>query len=76
MKIEVIATRSCSHCSGLEWELKDLGYEYELLYVEDNPDIVSQYGIRHSPNVLVDGRVVCRGPLPEGELRNLIEQCQ
>lgn len=74
MKIEIIATRSCSHCSGLERELKDLGYVYDLLYVEENPDIVSRYGIRHSPNVVVNGRIVCRGPLPEGELRQLIEE--
>ena len=76
MKIQVIATHSCSHRPGLERELQDLGYTYELFYVEDHPDIVAQYGIRHSPNLVVNGKVVCRGQLPEGELRRLIEAAQ
>lgn len=76
MKIQVIATRSCSHCAGLQRELQDLGYVYELCYVEDRPDIVAQYDIRHSPNLVVNGRIVCRGQLPEGELRQLIEGAQ
>ncbi len=73
MKIEIVTTHSCSHRAGLERELQDLGYAFERFYVEEHPDIVALYGIRHSPNLIVDGKVVCRGPLPEGELRRLIE---
>lgn len=73
MKIRIIATRSCSHCAGLQRELQDLGYDYELCYVEECPDIVARYDIRHSPNQMVNDRIVCRGPLSEGELRALIE---
>ncbi len=78
MKIEIITTHSCSHRVGLERELQDLGYAYELFYVEEHPDIVALYGIRHSPNLVVNGKVICRGPeaLPEGELRRLIEALQ
>lgn len=74
MKIQLIVTHTCSHVSGLERELRDLGYDYEVLYVEEHPDVAARYGIRHSPNLVVDGHIVCSGPVPEGELRRLIEQ--
>lgn len=75
MKIELIATHGCSHRAGLERELRDLGYDYELIYVEEHPETAAHYSIRHSPNLVVDGKVISRGPIPEGELRQLIEQC-
>ena len=73
MQLLIVATHACSHRAGLERELRDLGYAYEIAYVEDHPDLGAKYGIRHSPNVIVDGTVVCRGPVPEGKLRELIE---
>lgn len=76
MKIELIATHGCSHRAGLEQELRDLGCEYELLYVEEHPEVAARYGIRHSPNLVVNGKVVSRGPIPEGELRRLIDQAE
>lgn len=75
MKILLIATHACSHRAGMERELQDLGYAYDLFYVEEHPEVVAQYAIRHSPNLVVNGRVICRGPdsVPEGELHRLIE---
>lgn len=69
MNVTVIATRSCSHRHNLERELQDLGVVYQLLFVEDNPEVVARYGIRHSPNVVVDGVVVFRGQPTESELK-------
>jgi hypothetical protein len=34
--------------------LHDLGIEYQLAYAEDEPELVQKYGIRHSPNLIVD----------------------
>lgn len=73
MHLQIIATHSCSHCSALERELRELGYDYEVLYVEEHPDAVKLHDIRHSPNLVVDGTVVCRGPIEEGKLLALIE---
>ena len=73
MQLLIIATHSCSHYPGLERELQDLGYPYEVLFVAEHPELCAKYGIRHSPNLIVDGAVVCRGPMPEGELRQRIE---
>lgn len=71
MKVQVIATQQCSHRVNLERELSDLGIDYELVFVEANPDLMSRYQIRHSPNLVVDGQVVCRGQPTEAQLRSL-----
>lgn len=72
MNVKIIATRLCNHRPNIEKELADLGVEYEVVYAEDNPDEVARYGIRHSPNIIVDDRVVCRGQPSEGELKLLL----
>lgn len=71
MKVRIIATRNCSHYHNLERELKDLAVVYEVLFVEDHPEIVQRYSIRHSPNLVVDDEVVFRRQPTEGELRAL-----
>ena len=68
MNVRIIATRDCSHYHNLERELKDLGVVYEVLFVEDHPEIVQRYSIRHSPNLVVDDEVVFRRQPTEGEL--------
>jgi glutaredoxin len=69
MDVKIVATRTCSHCPNLERELKDLGIEYEVLRVEDHPDMVKKYGIRHSPNLVVDDEVIFRRQPSEQELK-------
>lgn len=71
MKVQIIATHQCSHRVNLERELCDLGIVYEVAFVEENPDLLSRYQIRHSPNLVVDGQVVCRGQPTEAQLREL-----
>ncbi|MCW8956375.1 MAG: thioredoxin family protein [Gammaproteobacteria bacterium] len=73
MNIKIVATRSCSHRPNIEKELNDLGVAYEVLYVEENSDIVAKYAIRHSPNIIVNNKLMCRGQPSEGELKALLE---
>lgn len=76
MDVIIIATKSCTHRSTMERELQDLGVNYIVVYVEDNPEIVSRYAIRHSPNLIINDKVVCRSLPREGELKTLILQHQ
>ena len=71
MQVQIIATRQCSHRANLEHELNDLGIGYEVVFVEENLDLLTRYQIRHSPNLVVDGRVVCRGQPTEAQLHDL-----
>lgn len=73
MNVKIIATRNCSHRSSMENELNDLGVAYEVLFAEDHPETVSRYHIRHSPNLMVDNEVVCRGQPDEVELKRLLK---
>lgn len=72
MRVQIVATHQCSHRANLERELSDLGITYEVLFVEEDPDLLSRYQIRHSPNLVVDGQVVCRGQPTETQLRDLL----
>lgn len=73
MKVQIIATHQCTHRANLEHELNDLGVSYEVLYVEDNPELAGRYQIRHSPNLLVDEQLVCRGQPTESQLREILK---
>lgn len=69
MDVKVITTRQCIHRTNLEHELRDLGVDYESLIVEEHPELAEKYGIRHSPNLIVDDEVVFRRQPSEHELR-------
>ena len=69
MNILLLATKSCSHCDNFSRELKNIGVKHEVLYCEDNSDLVTKYDLRHSPNLVVDGEVVFRRLPSEIELK-------
>lgn len=72
MEIQLVCTRGCSHRPNLEHELNELGVTYELIFVEDRPDMAERLGIRHSPNIVIDGVLACSGQPDEAELRRLL----
>jgi glutaredoxin len=52
--------------------LDQLGVEYRIAYVEDEPEVAQQYAIRNSPNLIVDGEVRFRRQPTEKELRETL----
>ena len=74
MDVKIIATRTCSHRPNIERELQDLGVQFEVIFVEEDPGVVTQYAIRHSPNVVINDEVVFRGQPTEEELRSLLSR--
>jgi len=73
MDVFIIATQGCNHCTNLKKELADLGVSCEVKFAEEYPDLVEQYQIRHSPNLVVDGEVVFRRQPTEAELKDLFQ---
>ena len=69
MDVMIIATKACTHRKNLEKELEHLQIPYRVCLVEDNADLVQKFGIRHSPNLLVDEEVVFQKQPTEAELR-------
>ena len=68
MDVLIIATKTCTHRSNLEQELDGMQIEHRICFVEDSPDLVHRFGIRHSPNVVVDDELVFRKQPKEVEL--------
>ncbi|MCL7489686.1 MAG: thioredoxin family protein [Desulfobulbaceae bacterium] len=61
MEVILAVTKTCHHCPVLERELKRLKVPYCVRYFEDHPKMMEQYGLRTSPVLVVDGRVVFNG---------------
>jgi small redox-active disulfide protein 2 len=79
MEIKVLGT-GCPKCKQLEKAvtaaLADLELTAEVSKVEDIMKIM-EYGIMHTPGLVIDGKVVLSGRLPStGELKQLISQNQ
>lgn len=74
MNVMIMATKNCSHCKNFSRELEDIGIEHDVIYCDDVPDLVKKYGIRHSPNLIVDGEVVFRKQPTEGELKEFFNR--
>ena len=58
MDVLTIATRACTHRRNLEQELGGMQIKYRVCFAEDCADFVRRFGIRHSPNLVVDDEVV------------------
>lgn len=69
MNVKIMATKSYSHRLSLRQELRDRGIPFEMLFVEDEPDMVMAHAIRHFPNLLVNDESVFRGQPTPHELR-------
>ena len=68
MDVMIIATKACTHRLNLEKELECLHVPYRVCFVEDCPDLIQKFSIRHSPNLIVDDEVVFREQPTEVEL--------
>ncbi len=74
MEVILFVTRSCYHRSLIEAELKARHIDYEIRYVEDNPELVAQHGIKHSPNLIVDDELIYRGMPELPELKRFLDE--
>ncbi len=75
MEIKVLGT-GCPKCKALEKATRDavteLGINADIGKEEDIMKIM-QYGVMHTPALVIDGKVVVSGRLPnEKELKNLL----
>jgi hypothetical protein len=73
MRVQLLVTKTDFNLSNLEKEFQDIGIDYEVAYIEEHPELVSIHHIRHSPNILVDGRLAFQRQPTETELRNYFQ---
>jgi len=66
MDITLLVTKNDFCTPNLEKELNNLGMDYHIEYIENNPELVSAHNIRHSPNVFINGELAFRDqPTPQ-----------
>ena len=75
MKIKILGT-GCPKCKALDKATRDavteLGISAEIEKEEDIMKIM-QYGVMHTPALVIDGKVVASGRVPsEKELKDLL----
>lgn len=71
MDVLIVATKNCAHYRNMSKELDVLGIAHRIVYVEDDAEFCQQLGIRHSPNLVIDGEVIFRKQPDEDELRTV-----
>jgi len=64
MDVIIAVTKSCQHCAILQRELDEMQVAYRVHYLEEHPEWVDKFGLKGSPNVIVDGNLVFR-KMPE-----------
>jgi len=72
MKILLLTSKTC-HFIDVEKELNVLGLSYERFDVEDHPELVWRFSVRHCPTLIVDEHRVI--PIDENnaaQLRQLL----
>ena len=74
MYVQLLVTKMDFNRSNIEREFRDLGIRYNVQFAEDNPDLISAFNIRHSPNILVDGRLAFQYQPSESELKRYFKQ--
>tara|TARA_R110002049_G_scaffold28324_4_gene97442 strand:- start:651 stop:1334 length:684 start_codon:yes stop_codon:yes gene_type:complete len=57
MEILIVTTKTCPHRSLLEHQLQNSWLPYKVVYFEEHPEILEKYHIKHSPLLIVDGKV-------------------
>lgn len=73
MKVKLAVTHTCHHCPIIEKELKQRDIPYEVLYVEEHPDIVQRFGLKRSPNLIADEKLIFNGMPELAELRRFLD---
>ena len=77
MKIKVLGT-GCARCKSLEsvtrTAVEEMNLDADIEKVEDIQKIM-EYGIMHTPGLVIDGKVVLSGQVPKvSELKEILIQ--
>jgi len=72
MNIQLLVTKTDFNLPNIVNEFKNLGIGYKIEYIEDHPELVSMLNIRHSPNIIIDGKLAFQRQPSESELKEYL----
>lgn len=76
MEVIIAVTKQCEHCGILKRELDAMEIPYRVHYLEEHPEWIEKFGLKGSPNIIVDGELVFRKMPGLQDLRNYFHQRQ
>jgi glutaredoxin len=74
MKIEILTTPACFNCSIVEKILDDMGIQYHIIDVTENPEYLQKYPIFTAPGIVIDGKLEFVGVPSKKELISRLSQ--
>ena len=72
MNVTILTTPGCLNCGILEKMLKQLGVNYDLIDVTDNPEYLTKYQIFTAPGLIIEGKLILTGVPKFDKLKKLI----
>lgn len=73
MKIEILTTPDCSNCNVVEKQLDELGVEYSVIDVTEQPEYLEKYPIFTAPGIVIDGKLEFIGVPKKEKLAEKLE---
>ncbi|MPY22744.1 thioredoxin family protein [Shewanella psychropiezotolerans] len=72
MHVQLLVTHTDFCIHNLERELNNVGIQYRIDYIEDNPKQMNANHIRHSPSIFIEDKLVFRYQPSPTELKTLL----
>ena len=61
MKVQILTTPDCTHCSVVEKMLDGLKIPYEVIDITEKPEYLEKYPIFTAPGVVINGKLEFTG---------------
>ena len=61
MKIQILTTPGCANCNVLENMLDNLGVEYTIIDVTEQPEFLEKYPIFTAPGLIINDKLEFTG---------------
>ncbi|MEM3144147.1 MAG: glutaredoxin family protein [Candidatus Nitrosotenuis sp.] len=74
MKIEILTTPDCSSCKTVERYLDELGLDYSIIDVTENPEYLEKYPIFSAPGIVINGKLEFAGAPSKTELHRRLSE--
>ena len=73
MKVEILTTPDCSHCSVVEKMLDEMKVPYDVIDVTEKPEYLEKYPIFTAPGIVINEKLEFTGVPKKQELENKLK---
>lgn len=73
MKVTLLTTPGCAVCEKVKGILNNLGVEYDIIDVTEQPEMLEKYPFMAAPGIVIDGKLEFSGDVSEKELKEKLQ---